>query len=339
MRFEKTAGFIEQMVIDKIMPGASYAIIESDFVYQNVIGDLQWFPQKKPLKSNLYYDIASLTKVVGTTMAILKLLVSGQLDLEHKITRFLPNCHYKKIRIRHLLTHTSGLTGYIENRDNLNAADLKKALLAQLSVGPDFENKMVYQDVNFLILGWIVEVITDLPIQDYITSAIIQPLELTETTFKPEPANCVPTHYDQINGLTKGIVHDPKTRVLANHSGSAGLFSTLSDLIKFSKLLLGITKSQKNIIPETTLNHLYRDWTKKQVGRSLGWRCLPAADNDHHTLLYQTGFTGCLLLLDAKHKTGLILLSNRVHPIDDNQIFLKKRQELIALFLSENKTD
>lgn len=318
----------------RIVPGVSVAIIDGEKVSKNYYGKNSWIGESEEITSNSLYDIASLTKVVATTTLIGKLLEEKQISsIDDSVHKYLPEFKDERVTLRHLLTHTSGIQGYIPNRDQLNQQELIDALL-QLPVTNDFNKKIKYTDTGLIYCGLIIEKIYHQPVQDVLTNEVIKKLELTNTSFNPDPVNCVPA--ELINGkLLKGIVHDPKARTLGKHCASAGLFSNLTDLVKFSQIMLEQIKIENSPISNQFIDSLYQNFTNIKSGRSLGWD-LKKSSNDNHCILFHTGFTGTFLLLDKQNKTGMVLLTNRVHPHKNNQLFLYHREKIINSFLEEN---
>ncbi|WP_283680331.1 serine hydrolase domain-containing protein [Lentilactobacillus sp. Marseille-Q4993] len=333
MEFERTINKIKQGLSNKYFPGVTYAIIDHDRIISSYIGNESLVPTVEPLKGNQTYDLASLTKVIGTTNVIMQLIRSGRLSPEDSVSKYLPEWQSKQTRIRNLLTHTSDIVGYIPHRDQLSKTELKKAILG-LKSGDKINQEMRYQDYNFLMLGWIAAKIMGQPIQELIINRVIKPLGMDQTTFHPtDITNVVPTEV-QVDGMPlRGTVHDPKTQVLGQDSGAAGLFSTVADLIKFGRVILGQTVAEEVIATET-IDKFFIDQTNNQLGiRSFGW----VLDEDYgHPVILHTGYTGTLLIFDRSTQRGLIFLSNRVHPtVGDADSFLKYRSELINQFISE----
>lgn len=316
------------MVEDGIAPGVSFAHLHDGQVETLVYGKAELVPEVKPLRYGMLYDMASLTKVVGTTTVILKMIEDGKITLDDPIADLIPHFTDCRVTIRHLLTHTSAISGYIPNRDQLPADQLLEAL-DSLPVADWFDQKVVYTDVGLIMLGQIIEKFYHQPVQTVIQNEVLVPLNLTESTFTPQKENAVPTELTTARGLIQGEVHDPKAFVLKEHCGSAGLFMTLNDLIKFAQWILGITS---NLLLKTeTIDSLFKDWTTHQLGRSLGWDLRYSSDNT--PWIYHTGYTGTFMILSKQRQEGLIVLTNRVHPTADNQPFLDFRDQLITDFV------
>lgn len=329
---EKIAALLHQLVDQKIVPGVSYAMICQDDIQTEVFGNKQLVPTVKPLEEGALYDLASLTKVIGTTTVILQLLEAKKLRLDDRVAKYLPRFTDQRVTLRHLLTHTSALSGYIKNRDQLPPAELMAALYT-LKPAAWLGKKVVYADIGLILLGQIIEAFYHRPVQAVITTEVLRPLGMKASTFTPEKKRCVPTELTETRGLIQGEVHDPKAFILGEHCGSAGLFSNLADLIKFAKWMLAPQTIPGVLAPETVAM-LYADHTPTHdLGRSLGWDL--RYDRNSTPCLYHTGFTGTFMLLDQKGKNALIVLSNRVHPSADNEAFLAWRDKIIATYLAE----
>jgi CubicO group peptidase (beta-lactamase class C family) len=332
-KFTQTIELLHGLVERDRVPGVSYTIFTPDFYQREVFGEAMVEPTHQPLWNDALYDVASLTKVVGTTTVILMLVQSGQLRLNDPIQKYLPTFQDARVTVLHLLTHTSGITGYIKNRNELPPDELTQALL-NLQVGDDFNRHVKYADIGFIYLGWIIETFYQQPVQTVITNEILKPLGLRKTTFAPDPQQCVPTEIQAKRGLIRGVVHDPKAYILGEHCGCAGLFSDLSDLEQFSRSFL--TSNLGGLLSDDTMKTLFADHTPMPGfhGRSLGWRVLQTGASDDHLAVYHTGYTGTWLILDEVRQAGFIMLSNRVHPTV-NETFIERRSQIVQTFLHE----
>lgn len=333
--YQNTIQSLNAMVDDGIVPGISWAIFEGKTTLKNVAGLAQLQPNKEPLIDGMLYDVASLTKVVGTIPVIMQLKDAGLLDWDDPVVNWLPELNDDRATIRNLLTHTSSIEGYIPHRDELPAAELTKEMLNTLRVGPNLNKQIRYADVGLIYVGWIAEKILGKPIQKAITERILKPLQMNDTTFFPDPAKCVPTEIKKERGLIRGQTHDPKGYVLGEHCGSAGMFATLDDLLKFSHALL--ETNLDGLVEPAMINSLFYDQTPMNGEhlRSFGWKLFHSRSCDHHFVISHTGYTGTWMVLDKQTDQGMIVLSNRVHPSADNQAFLDARDHLFATYLNE----
>lgn len=237
MRYQKTIAQLHALVDDQVVPGVSYTIFDGEEKTEEVFGASQLQPTTQPLWQGALYDVASLTKVVGTTTVMMQLVQDGKLSVDDEICRYLPTFGDERVTIRHLMTHTSGITGYIPNRNQLRPDQLTQALLG-LHVGEDFNQRVKYADIGFIYLGWIIEHFYHRPVQQVIQEAVLTPLGMDQSTFQPIAAQCVPTEIQPQRGLIRGSTHDPKGYILGEHCGCAGLFSSLSDLTRFGQAMV-----------------------------------------------------------------------------------------------------
>lgn len=333
-QYKRTRQQMKALVTDRIVPGVSYVIFDGRETKREVFGSAQIKPTVQPLWNHAKYDVASLTKVVGTTTVIMQLVQQGRISVDDSIQLYLPKFSDSRVTIRHLLTHTSGITGYIPNRNALRPDQLTRALLA-LRVGTDFNQRVKYADIGFIYLGWIIEHFYHQPVQTVIQQRVLDPLGMNESTFQPVAAQCVPTEMHPQRGLIRGMVHDPKAYILREHCGCAGLFTTLDDLERFGQAF--VETNLNGMLSGETMRQLSRDQTPMDGyhGRSFGWRVLPSGTADDHLVLYHTGFTGTWMILDSQTKQGFIFLSNRVHPSAANEEFLVRRRQIVQTYLQE----
>lgn len=321
------------MVAQQIIPGASYGLINGEAVGTHQLGVAATVPERLELWPHALYDLASVSKVVGTTTVALQLMVTGQLDVTRDVQAYLPEFKTTGVTVQNLMTHTSGISGYIPNRNALPAADLLAAINDLPISRANLNHRVVYTDLGLILMGLIIERLTGQPVQRVITERVLQPLGLPDATFTPTVNQAVPTVYSRRSGLLRGIVHDPKGRILGARCGSAGLFASVRDLVRFSQLMLG-QLDVPQVLAQPSIQALYRDWTPNgHLRRSFGWNLWHLADRS--PVIFHTGYTGTLLMLDRRHQSGLVFLSNRVHPQVNDRQFLPARRRLIAAWLAD----
>ena len=304
--FEK----IQEQIRQEIYPGASLALYQAGQWREFYFG-LADPQERKVTQAGLVYDLASVSKVVGVGTLVAFLYEQGKLDLDLPLQHYYPDFHREDVTVRQLLTHTSGLDPFIPNRDQLAAPELKAAL-NHLTVLED--KNFRYTDVNFLLLGFMLEEIYGQSLDQIFQSQIFQPWGLAETGFGPV-SGAVPT----VRGIKDGHVHDPKARVLGLHAGSAGLFSTLRDLEMFLEHYL-----QDDFAANLTRN-FSREPGKR---RSLAW-------NLEDDWLDHTGYTGTFIMYNRKKQKAVIFLSNRTYEKDERAQWIVDRNQLMDLIKTE----
>ena len=334
--YETTKEEMKRLVSIGKITGISYGFMTPRGREEGVIGLNQVVPEKIELSPNTLYDMASLTKVIGTTTIILQLLESGEIQLDSPLHRYLPEFRDKEVTIRELLTHTSDINPFIPNRHELNQEELREKILA-LPSGEKRGKKVSYTDTGTILLGFLIEKIYGQPVQEVMAQRILKPLEMSESCFyQVKDKEVAPTEITPNRQLIKGYVHDPKAFVLKEYCGSAGLFSNVRDTMKFANMMLSKGHLVGNpFLKEETVLNLLRDQTLgHDKPRSLGWDLLPY---NGRYLLYHTGYTGTFMILDIEEGEGFIFLSNRVHPVDNREEYLELRDHLIQIYLSERQ--
>ena len=310
MTLEKIISKIKEQLKDGIYPGASLALYQAGR-WQEFYFGLADSQEGKATQVGLVYDLASVSKVVGVGTLAAFLYEQDKLELDLPLQHYYPAFHRQDVTLRQLLTHTSGLDPFIPNRDQLTAPELKAAL-NHLTVLED--KTFRYTDVNFLLLGFMLEEIYGQSLDQIFQSQIFQPWGLAETSFGPVPG-AVPT----VRGVQDGQVHDPKARVLGVHAGSAGLFSTLRDLEVFLE----------HYLQDDFADHLTQNFSKEPgKRRSLAWN-LEGSWLDH------TGYTGTFIMYNRKEQKAAIFLSNRTYEKDERAQWILDRNQLMDLIRIE----
>lgn len=325
---------IQNAIKEKATPGVSYCLNnikspENETVY---LGFKNYAHQSK-INSGCIYDLASLTKVIATTTRILQLLSENKIILTTTVSSILPDTPYSKITIKNLLLHNSGLPADLENVSSYrDKEDVLYAIKHQNLVYKTGTN-MIYSDINFILLGLIIEKIDRMSLDKSIAEHLLKPLNLTHTGYcldkTYDVSNFVPTEQTPTRGTLCGKVHDETAGKLSGVSGNAGLFSTLDDLKKFCAMYLNKgTYNGKNIIPAEYIESLFN---YNFLGRTLGWK---RWDKNSHTL-WHTGFTGTSIALDFDNNSYYICLTNRVNPTRANKKWLNIRRLAIGLFFEK----
>jgi CubicO group peptidase (beta-lactamase class C family) len=326
-------------------PGAVILVThQGKIVWRKAYGQSQLIPEPQPMKADLLFDLASMTKPIATATSIMILVEKGKIRLWDKvktyIPEFVPYIEDKGIpgedaRIFHLLTHTSGLPPYTDPQEveKKFGRPCSTELLVKYIAGLRKEyrpgEKFVYSCLNYITLARIIQIVSGQDLSEFSQNNIFKPLGLNFTMFNPPDelkSRCVPT--EVVNGqLLKGVVHDPLARLQGGISGNAGLFSTADDLAVFAQMMLqkGEFKGVRILSP-LSVERMTEIYPKVSFsGRGLGWDL----DSDYATVkgdLFgcksygHSGYTGTSIWIDPETQTVVIFLTNRVHPDDKGEI-------------------
>jgi CubicO group peptidase (beta-lactamase class C family) len=313
-------------------PGAVAAIGTADSIlYLKGYGRLTWSPQSAPADpESTLYDLASLTKVVATTTAMMLLVDRGKAALDTPVARYLPEfagSGTAAITVRELLAHTSGLRGDLPIAAIRGAPDSASLLRLVYAETPRFVpgSRVLYSDLNAVLLGEIVRRVTGERLDTFITREVFEPLGMTQTRYRP-PRTLIPRIAP--TGLWRGhpvagVVNDPSAAKLGGVSGNAGVFSTARDVARFAQFVLrgGVTADGRRLVRAETL----RAFTTRAAyfgprteARALGWQAVPTGERvssagrrlGPHSIGH-TGWTGTSLWIDPDRGVFVVLLTNR----------------------------
>jgi uncharacterized protein YbbC (DUF1343 family)/CubicO group peptidase (beta-lactamase class C family) len=283
------------------------------------------------------FDLASLTKVVATTTSVMKLVEEGRIRLSDPVSRFIPEfARYGKaaITIRHLMTHVSGLRPDLDlDAEFSGEKEAIRRAIEEVPVAPPGE-RFIYSDINFFLLGDIVERVSGERLDRYAAAHIFGPLGMKDTTFLPRPSlapriapteRCLPLAWPcsaPHAPFLRGVVHDPTARRMGGVAGHAGLFSTAADLSRFCRMLVGGGRlGAMRILSAASVARMTSPATPTGMSevRGLGWDIDSVYSSNRGELFPlgsygHTGFTGTSLWLDPHTKSYVVFLSNRVHP-------------------------
>jgi uncharacterized protein YbbC (DUF1343 family)/CubicO group peptidase (beta-lactamase class C family) len=310
------------------IPGAVVIVGTREKVaYRRAFGYRSLIPRRLPMTENTIFDIASLTKVVATTTAVMQLMEKGKLRLEDPVARYWPEFGANgksDITVRELLTHYSGLRPDIDpGPGNLGYAGTIKIISAETPVAPP-GTRFIYSDINFEALGELVRRVSGEPLNTYCREHIFGPLGMRDTTFRPPRSlrsRIAPTEWRQ-GTMLRGDVQDPTAQRMGGVAGHAGLFSTAGDLALFARMLLNNgTLNGKRILSELSVEKMTSPQSPpgKAVLRGLGWD-IDSPFSSSRGQLYpvgsygHTGFTGTSLWIDPVSGTFVVILTNSVHP-------------------------
>lgn len=324
---------IERTIAEQGCPGGVVWLEHRGHSYHKAYGNRSLVPHPEPMTEDTIFDLASLTKVIACTPAVMLLVERGQIGLDDRVQTYIPEFTgggKEAVTIRQLLTHVSGLRGDIETTSNWQgqAAAIEKACAERLLTNPGTTFR--YSDINFFLLGEIVQRVSHTSLQDFAQREVFRPLGMTNTGYLPgesKAGRTAPTEVVQGKPF-RAVVHDPTARHMGGVAGHAGLFSTAADLARFARMLLGRGELEGvRLFKPETVGLMTSVQTPDSVAarRGLGWdidsgysgprgRIFPVGSFGH------TGWTGTSIWIDPFSQTFVIFLSNRNHPTESGSV-------------------
>ena len=321
---------LDRALADSAFPGAFAIVGRSNGVLAEYgVGSLDVTPSARPDEHTLW-DMASLTKVVAMTSALMQLVDQGKVDLDAPVSRYVSEFTgptKERVTVRHLLTHSSGLPAWRPLYKETYTPEEARALAIATPLDTLPGIRMVYSDLGAIILGQLVERVTGEKLDDYVVRHVFGPLGMTSTRYRPTAellSRIAPSEFDPWRQRKlRGEVHDENAFRLGGVSGHAGLFSTGRDAARFARMYLGGGVLDGTRIVST---ERIRQFTAVQDSalshRALGWET-PNGSNSAGRLMKRpafghTGFTGTSMWMDPSRDLFVILLTNRVNPTRQN---------------------
>jgi uncharacterized protein YbbC (DUF1343 family)/CubicO group peptidase (beta-lactamase class C family) len=319
--------------MDKRCPGGVLWLEHRGVTYHKAYGHRALVPAEEPMTEDTIFDAASLTKVIACTPAVMLLVERGQVNLDEPAQTYIPEFKgegKEAITVRQLMLHISGLRGDIETRTDWHGqqAAIEKACAEKLVSAPGTAFR--YSDINFFLLGEIVQRVSHIPLEEFVAREVYRPLQMTDTGYLPPTPKLdriAPT--EVVNGSPyRGVVHDPTARHMGGVAGHAGLFTTAADLARYARMLLnrGSLDGVRIFKPETVeLMTSVQSPASIKARCGLGWdidsgysgprgELFPVGSYGH------TGWTGTSLWIDPLSQTFVIFLSNRNHPDESGNV-------------------
>lgn len=314
--------FLKDAVEEGVFPGCVCAIVTDKQVDYYCEGFKSIYPIKQEIHLNTLYDIASLSKVVATTPMILKLIQTSKLTYQTKVNEIIPEFKNDKITILDLLTHTSGLKADLGWPLGTSEQEMFNDVCsyARLVVP---HGEVIYSDIGYMILGWIIEKITYQSLDQTIKEEIFIPLNMTHSYYRLNESlkkQVAPTEISSYtHQLIQGTVHDRKAQNCNGIAGHAGVFTNIYDLVNYTQMILDDGKFNHQVfLEERYIKDMFQCWTSEgQIPRGIGYLTYDSTGifskyHSHYTIGH-TGFTGTSLFIDKENRIGIILLSNRIH--------------------------
>lgn len=342
---------IETATNESLTPGAVFWLEQRGQTYANVYGNMSLEPERIPGRIDAIYDSASLTKVVATTPAVMLLVEQEATEIDALVSTYLDNFDNKgkeAITIRHLMTHTSGLKPGIPLTIEMNgvskgwigyemAIALAKAEEVQHPPGTGF----IYSDINFILLGEIIQQVTGQQLEDFTRESVFRPLGMKDTGYIPSQNlryRTAPTKWWD-GKMQRGTPNNPICRRTGGVHGHAGMFTTAADLARYCRMILnnGELDGVRFLQPETVrLMTSVQSPEEVESLRGLGWDIDSSYSSQRGEIFPiggfgHTGFTGPSIWIDPSSETFVIFMSNRIHPDGKgNVVPLRKRLGTLA---------
>ena len=312
---------------------------DGQVVYRKAYGIRSLEPEKEAMTVDTIFDLASITKCVATATAVMQLVQQGKVRLNDTVATYLPEFAKngkKDITVRLLLTHFSGLTEDLDLRTPWTGRDV--AYQMTMDQSPVFPpgSRFSYSDINYAALGFLVEKVSGMSLDEYASKNIFAPLGMKETRFLPPAewrARIAPTEYDENHQMLRGTVHDPTARRMGGVAGHAGLFSTADDLSKFAQEMLtgshvlsrlSIEKMSAPQQPPTSASLRGIGWDIDSPFATNRGEFYPVGSFGH------TGFTGTSIWIDPVTNSYVIILANAVHPHGHNSGIVSLRSHVAS---------
>jgi serine-type D-Ala-D-Ala carboxypeptidase len=345
---------IESAIAAKVTPGAALAIgRRGQVVRLRGYGRVDWNINSARVNERTIYDLASLTKPVATTTAVMLLVQDGALDLDRPLAAYLPEWRgiedRARMTTRHLLSHTSGLPagGPLAGAGGNRSRVIEAMAALPLSAPPGRRHE--YSDYGMILLGALVERLAGERLDTFLERRVFEPLGLEDTGFNPlewgtasafrfvaavSPlgTRIAPTEWTAQRGHIHGVVHDPVAFRLGGVTGHAGLFGSARDMALYADMLLADGRSGERQILETGLVRSFTQRNGTDARFALGWELARPANSTGgffpSAAFGHTGFTGTSMWLDPERELYIVLLTNRLNPNSREQRHLKLRRDV-----------
>jgi beta-glucosidase-like glycosyl hydrolase/CubicO group peptidase (beta-lactamase class C family) len=330
---------MQRAVVEKAFPGGVVAVgKDSSLGYLKPYGRLAYDADAPPVREDTIYDLASLTKVIGTTTMAMILVDEGKLDLSKPVSAFLPRFRggaKDTVTVEQLLTHSAGLDWWAPLYKEVKGKEAYLERIEAMDLKYEPGTRSVYSDLGVILLGEVLERVAGQPLEAFVRRHVLDPLGMNETRYRPGPellARIAPTENDPWRGrVVRGEVHDENAYALGGVAPHAGLFGTAPDLARFAQMMLnGGVYDHQRIVSRETVERFTRRAGVPDSSRALGWDT-PSANSSAGELLSRgsfghTGFTGTSMWMDPDRKLFVVLLTNRVHPTRENNAIREVRR-------------
>lgn len=312
----------EQAINQKVFPGGIVGIISKTDRVVIPFGRYTYAAESPKVSEESIFDVASITKTVPTSLLAFQLLEERKISLDDKVNKYLPKFqgkHKNEVTILDLMTQTVDYGVSLSDFKHKSPKEIIDVILTSDLKNPPGK-KYCYTNSSSILLGMIIEGVSKKSLEKLAKEKLFKPLKMRNTAFSPAVSDLVvPTEIDPWRKAeVKGFVHDESAYVLSKEGfvGSAGLFSTVPDLLNVLQMFINDGKfKNKRVFDKETLNLMQKKFKIGQNIAGLGWERNPNyLGKNYPSMLSKTGFTGCFFAFDSSKKLGLVMLSNYHYP-------------------------
>lgn len=347
---------LQQAIENDSTPGIALLVAKDGAaVYRRELGFAQFSPILREMRRDTIFDLASLTKVVATTTAVMFLLYRHTITLQDSIKKYVPELIHGQITFAHLLSHSAGFPEWLPLYEDvqqeaerqgsgfIGSAEAKRLIIekaCRVDLAYQTGTDCKYSDLSFILLGHAVEKIVGATLDQYCEQMIFQPLQMSTTFFHKHNTPIRAGEYaatefcDWRQKVICGEVHDENTYAMGGIAGHAGLFSTLDDIYTFMNTLQQCYHGDSDFLPKPLVRQFFTNQhITEESTYALGWDTPSKVKSTGGTLLSpnsvgHTGFTGTSIWLDLRKKLLVLLFANRIHPSRQNHTFLNMRPKI-----------
>jgi len=342
-QFAKVYGVLQEAIDSRAFPGCAFGVLAgADVVLSDALGNFTYEQDAPAVEAETVFDVASLTKVVATTAIAMILHERGELQFETPVGELLPgfvigrvNSEFaRRVTLRNLLAHNSGLPGYVElfRTQATSSALLRACLGLPVEVCPGERSE--YSDPGFILLGKALEILNRESLTAAARKGIFEPLGMTATCYRPVRPRwhqIPPTEIDESfrHRTIQGEVQDENAWVLDGVAGHAGVFSNVPDLLRFAAGILAGYSGGSGIFSRETVELFAERQLPAGSSRALGWDTpseeTSAGKHFSKHSIGHLGYSGCSLWIDLDASIAAVLLTNRTWPDRRNQAIRQVR--------------
>ncbi|MBI3540657.1 MAG: serine hydrolase [Deltaproteobacteria bacterium] len=343
---------IAQAIVGRVFPGASLLVAVGDeILYRGFFGNETLIPSPEPVTEKTLFDIASLTKPIATTALFMLLLSEKELSLNAPAAKYLKPLEHRedkrKITIRHLLKHTSGLPAWRPYFSDIakdhpklvgkrECRELYVEKIAQETLEMPVSYQRLYSDLGFILLGILLEEYWETPLDQIFKEKIAKPLQLLNTFYQPiESPSPTPYHFAATEDsslrkkLIRGEVSDDNAYTLGGVAGHAGLFSHVDDIHQFSVAIKKGLAGSHALFSKDVVEEFIGTKTKIKLGWDIpSLKDSQAGHSFSKNSIGHLGYSGCSFWIDLEQDFHIIFLTNRVHPTNQNEAIKQFRPQL-----------